>query len=265
MALPSAFGTAPITWGIALVAAFLLGTSKTGLSGAGILAIALFAQVLPARASTGIVLPLLVVSDVVAVIGFRRHAVWSHLVRLIPITAVGVVIGALALRSPWLKSNDEVRMAIGGIVVAIVLWIYYQRWHGADQQSEQDAARSTSWTLLLATGLSAGVLTMVANAAGPIMVFYLLAAGLPKYEFIGTGAWFFFVMNLFKLPFSANLGLMTQESILFDVWLAPVAIAGALMGKWLMSLIKQKTFIEITLALTLVSGLNMLIGPMLRR
>lgn len=253
----------PTAWALALFGAFLIGTSKTGLSGCGILAIALFAQILPARASTGIVLPLLVAADIVAVLAFRRHAVWSHLYRLFPATAAGVVLGSLALRTSFLKSNDSVKVFIGIVIVGIVAYAYVHRWRKSRNQT--DEPKPMGWPVIVATGLVAGLLTMIANAAGPIMVFYLLAAGLPKNEFLGTGAWFYFVMNLFKVPFSASLGLISSTSFTFDLVLIPFVVAGALLGKWLMSLINQKVFEELTLALALLSGLNLLAGPLLHR
>lgn len=249
-------------WMLAALGALLIGLSKTGLGGCGILAVALFAQVLPARASTGYVLPLLICADFVAVTAFRRHAVWSHMLRLFPSTAVGVGLGALALRTPYLHSNDSVRVLIGGIVTALVLFTYGRRWRQKRAGVETGEAPPSRLAAVI-TGLLAGFLTMVANAAGPVMALYLLAAGLPKMEFIGTGAWFFLFLNLFKVPFSVGLGLITGPSLAFDLMLAPVAVAGALGGKWLIGFLNQKLFEELTLLFALLSGLNMLLTPLL--
>lgn len=249
-------------WFLAALGALLIGVSKTGLGGCGILAVALFAQILPARASTGYVLPLLICADCVAVTAFRRHAVWSHLWRLFPATAAGVGLGALALRTPFLHSNDAVRVLIGGIVTALVVFTYGRRWR-QKRAGVQGAETPPGRLAAVATGLLAGFLTMVANAAGPVMTLYLLAIGLPKMEFIGTGAWFFLILNVFKLPFSAGLGLITGPSLTFDLLLAPVAVAGALGGKWLVSLLNQKLFEELALLFALLSGLNMLLSPLL--
>lgn len=246
-------------WGLAALGALLVGLSKTGLSGGGILAVALFAQSLPARASTGYVLPLLICADIVAVTAFRRHAVWSHLLRLFPPTAAGVLLGALALRTPFLHSNQSVRILIGGIVTALALFTYGRR-PFQHRTGTESGDQPPAWPAAIATGLLAGFLTMVANAAGPLMTLYLLAIGLPKMEFIGTGAWFFLLLNVFKVPFSLGLGLITVPSLLFDLTLAPIAVSGALWGKWLISLFNQKVFEELALLGTLLSGLNMLLS-----
>lgn len=250
-------------WLLAALGALLLGVSKTGLSGCGILGVALFAQILPARASTGYVLPLLICADVVAVTAFRRHAVWSHVLRLFPATAAGVLLGALALHTRALHSNETVRELIGAVVTALVLFTYGRRWRQRRAGTDDVGASPPGRLVAVLTGLLAGFLTMLANAAGPVMTLYLLAIGLPKMEFIGTGAWFFLTLNVFKVPFSAALGLITGPSLAFDLALAPIAVGGALGGRWLVSFLNQKVFEELMLAFALVSGLNMLLAPLL--
>jgi hypothetical protein len=108
-------------------------------------------------------------------------------------------------------------------------------------------------------GVLAGFTTQVANAAGPIMILYLLAMRLPKMEFLGTGAVFYLCLNLFKVPFMAALGMITPASILANLQLAPAVMAGALAGRWLVDRINQQWFELIALALTLVAGLRLLL------
>lgn len=255
----------PLQWALAALGALLMGLSKTGLSGVAILGVALFAQVLPARASTGYVLPLLICADVVAVTAFRRHAVWRHLLGLFPSAAAGVLLGALALRTPYLHQDESVRTLIGGIVTALVVFTYGRRWREKRRAaSETISPRIGGMSVLpsLGAGLLAGFLTMVANASGPVMTLYLLAAGLPKMEFIGTGAWFFLVINLFKVPFSAGLGLITAHSLHFDLLLAPLSVTGALGGRWLIRFLNQRVFEELALLFALASGLNLLLSPL---
>ena len=107
------------------------------------------------------------------------------------------------------------------------------------------------------TGVSAGFTTMVANAAGPIMIMYLLAMQLPKLVFMGTSAWFFFVLNLFKVPFSYSLGLINFSSLHISLVLAPFAVLGALTGHVLIHHINQNLFELLALVLTLVAGLRL--------
>ena len=161
--------------------AFFTGLSKTGLAGVSVLSVALFANALPARESTGALLPLLFCADVFGVAFYRKHAVWSHLVKLSPCVAAGIVAGYFALDK---ISNIQVQRMIGGILVAMVALHLWRQ-----QQGEALAAQlphTLGFTALM--GVLAGFTTMVANAAGPVMVLFLLAIGLPKMEFIGTGA-----------------------------------------------------------------------------
>lgn len=249
-------------WALAILGALMIGLAKTGLSGCGILAVALFAQILPSRASTGYVLPMLICADLVAVTAFRRHAVWPHVFRMFPPTAIGILIGAWALHTPFLHTNTQVKVLIGGIVTVLVAFTYVRRWQQARSGKEVEDARH-SWPFVISMGLLAGFLTMVANAAGPVTTLYLLAMQLPKMEFIGTGAWLIFLLNMFKVPFSVGLHLITGPSLLLDLELAPVVILGALCGKWLISFMNQKVFEELALCFALISGLNMLIMPLI--
>jgi len=99
---------------------------------------------------------------------------------------------------------------------------------------------------------------MVANAAGPIMVLYLLAMQLPKMAFIGTSAWYFLILNTFKVPFGANLGIINASSLLLDACLAPFAVGGALWGRAILPRINQRIFENVALAFTAIAGLKLL-------
>ena len=116
----------------------------------------------------------------------------------------------------------------------------------------------TSLWLAAVLGIMAGFTTMVANAAGPIMILYLLAMRLPKIEFIGTAAWYFMCLNLFKVPFSIHLGLINPQSIPVDCMLAPCAVAGGILGRVIIGHIRQQAFEELALLLTLIAAVKLL-------
>lgn len=115
----------------------------------------------------------------------------------------------------------------------------------------------SAWFAAL-TGFLAGFTTMVANAAGPVMGLYLLAIGLPKLAFIGTGAWFFMLVNALKVPFSARLGLIHGDSLKMDALLLLPMIPGALLGPILLKRINQRAFETMVLALTVLAALRLL-------
>ncbi len=238
-------------WALAFLGAFLVGLSKTGVAGLGILTVAIFASVLPARESVGVALVVLIAGDVVAVTIYRREASWPHLWRLFPWAALGVGLGALALGS---ISDAWVRPLIGLILIVLVGVQFWRRRSPASQSNQAPRL----W-LLAGTGLLAGFTTMLANAAGPIMTIYLLAMRLPKMVFIGTAAWFFLVLNLFKVPFSSSLGLINPESIGISFRLIPLAIVGAIAGRKLITFINQELFETLALLLAFIAGIRLLI------
>ncbi len=239
-------------WVLLCLGALITGLSKTGIAGADVLAVALFANAIPARASTGALLPLLVCADVFGVAFFRKHASWSHLWRLFPWVVVGVIGGYFALDR---ISNAQVQRMIGGILLVMVS-VHLWRQRRTDGQADN---LPHTWWFAAITGVLAGFTTMVANAAGPIMVLYFLALRLPKLMFIGTGAWFYLLVNTFKVPFSMRLGLITRESLLLDALLFIPMVPGALLGPVILKNINQRAFETMALVLTVVAALRLLL------
>jgi len=242
-------------WTLLSAGAFVTGLSKTGIAGLGVLAVALFANALPARESTGALLPLLLCGDVFGVALFRKHASWPHLWRLFPWVVAGIVLGYLALGR---FSNTVVQRLIGGILLAMVgLHLWRQNQAEGRNGANFDQLPHTWWFSAI-TGLLAGFTTMVANAAGPVMILYLLAIGLPKLAFIGTSAWFYMCVNAFKVPFSVNLGLITGQSLLMDAFLAVALLPGALLGPVILKRLNQRMFERMALVLTLIATAKLL-------
>ncbi|MCX4978121.1 sulfite exporter TauE/SafE family protein [Streptomyces sp. NBC_00620] len=237
-------------------AALLVGFSKTAVSGANTVSLAIFAAVLPARASTGVLLPILIVGDVLAVLTYRRHAHWPTLWRLFPAVAVGVVFGTLFL--VW-ADDGVVRTSIGAILLlmaAVTLW----RRRTADKDEEPDSVATRRGRIQARSyGVLGGFTTMVANAGGPVMSMYLLSAGFRKLGFLGTSAFFFLIVNVSKVPFSVGLGLIDGNSLLLDAALAAFVLPGAVLGKWAVNRINQRLFEQLVIAATVVGGVQLLL------
>jgi len=232
------------------ISGFLIGLSKTGLPGAGTLAVPLTAMVIPARTSTGVILPMLIFGDILAVSWYRKTADWTALVRLLPWAAAGVVIGYFLMGT----MNDEIlRRVIGAVVLAMLgLSIFHQK-------KKEFLAHVPHHPLFAAVmGLLCGITTMLANAAGPIMILYLLAMGLKKEEFIGTGAWYFFLVNWFKVPFSAHLGFINAETLRLNMMTLPAIFVGGVAGIIFVKKIPEKSFTVIIQILTLVTAVKLL-------
>lgn len=239
---------------VLLVAAVCVGFAKTAIGGVAAISVALFAAVLPARESTGALLPLLLVGDLVAVHAYRRHADWAALLRLFPSVAVGVVVGAVFVS----RVEDTVmRRTIGAVLLALAALHLWQRQRARGRAPVPQSARRAHATALL-FGSLAGFTTMVANAGGAVMSLYLLSAGFSMLGFLGTAAWFFFVVNLFKVPFSIGLGLITVDSLSLNAVLVPAVLAGAFLGRVVVSRIDQSRFDRLVVLFTIGSSLNLL-------
>lgn len=234
--------------------ALLFGFSKTAVGGVGLISVAIFAAVLPSRVSTGVVLPLLLVGDVVAVRAYHAHADWRALLRLIPAVAVGVGFGALFVAT---VDDAVMRRAIGAVLVGLVALhlAMRRRSRGVDPSERPTPHPVASWGF----GSLAGFTTTVANAGGPAMHLYLLNARYSVLGFLGTTSWFFFVINMLKVPFSAGLGLITPSTLALDLLLAPAVLLGTWLGRVAIPHIKQELFERLVLLTTALAGLNLLL------
>lgn len=227
-----------------------IGLNKGGLTGISILFVVLFALVLPPQASTGLVLPLLLVGDVCAIIVYRRVVVWPIFLRLLPPTLAGVVLGFFAFNY---ISAQEFGPLIGWIVMALIAVQIIRETLGTRLDH-----LFHSHFFSAAMGVLAGATTMIANAAGPVANLYFLSIRLPKMNLIGTSAWFFFAVNCCKVPFSAHLGLINGESLRLTLLLAPMVLVGFATGKWAAALIPQKAFERFLLLCTFLGALKLI-------
>ncbi|MFD6278718.1 sulfite exporter TauE/SafE family protein [Streptomyces sp. NPDC060209] len=248
-------------WQLAALAAasMLVGFSKTAVSGANTISLAVFAAVLPARESTGVLLPILIAGDIIAVLVYRRHAHWPTLLRLFPAVAVGVVAGTVFM--VW-ADDDAVRTSIGAILLfmaGVTIWRRRARPEPAAEQDDEDGPTRGGRLKARSYGVLGGFTTMVANAGGPVMSLYLLSAGFRKLGFLGTSAWFFLIVNTSKVPFSVGLGLIDARSLLLDAALVLFVIPGAYLGRACVGRINQKLFDRIVIGATVLGGLQLLL------
>ncbi|MER6674010.1 sulfite exporter TauE/SafE family protein [Streptomyces sp. NPDC000983] len=245
-------------WGfVALaLAALLVGFSKTAVSGANTVSLAVFAAVLPARASTGVLLPVLIAGDVLAVLTYRRHAHWPTLWRLFPAVAAGVVAGTVFLM--W-ADDAVVRTSIGAILLLMAGVTVWRRRAAEAERAPDEVVTRAGRIKARSYGVLGGFTTMVANAGGPVMSMYLLSAGFRKLGFLGTSAFFFLIVNVSKVPFSVGLGLIDGRSLLLDAALVLFVVPGALIGKWAVNRINQRLFEQLVIAATVVGGVQLLL------
>ncbi len=233
------------------VAAVVVGYSKTALGGLGVVAVAIFATILPTRQSTAAILAVLIVGDLVAVWHYRRDADWALIRRLLPAVVPGLVLGAAFL---GVVSDAVLRRSIGAVLLVLVLLQLWVKWRSDGTPSAAHQRRAVAW----AAGSGVGLATMTANAAGAVMTLYLSAAGIDKRRFVGTNAWFFLIVNLVKVPISVALGLMHWRDVGRAGLLAPLVLAGGLLGYATVRRISQRGFDVAVLAASAVAATALL-------
>jgi len=240
-------------WVLLGVAALVVGLSKTAVPGAGTIAVAIFAAVLPAKQSTGVLLLLLIVADIFAVTMYRRHADWKTLLRLAPAVVVGVLLGVVFL---WFADDLWVKRTIGVILLLVIAITLLRRRFVSRVAAEGGSHRVAAATY----GTLGGFTTMVANAAGPVMSMYFLAARFEVKAFLGTAAWFFAIVNLFKVPFSIGIGIITVPGLLIDLVLVPLVVVAAFAGRWVADRMPQSVFEKLVIAFTVVGAVYLLVA-----
>ena len=241
----------PLQWSMAAVAAVCIGLSKSGFPGMAMISIALMAELMPARESTGVILPLLICGDLLAVSTYRRHVRWPYVWRTLPPTVLGIYLGFRLMELHF--SNAFFQILIGSVILALVL-IQIVRNRKPSLDKEIPAGGVTA----MGVGVTCGVTSMAANAAGPIMSIYLIAMRLPQFEFVGTAAVFFLVVNLIKLPFSSALGLINSGSLSLNLFLIPAVAAGVFSGRMLLARIPRRAFEWLVLILAGVAAIKLI-------
>lgn len=225
---------------------------KAGIKGLGMLVVPLMALLFGGKASVGLLLPMLNLADLLAVRYYRQHAQWTYVWRLLPSAAAGVLIGV------WVgdRIDDELfRLILSAIVLgSLALLIYQERRPPAAWLVEH-------YLTATAVGLIGGFSTMIANAAGPILAVFLLSARLPKNSFIGTAAWFFLLINFFKLPFHFFVwDTITGDSLLLDLLSVPVIVLGFFIGARIVRWIPEQGFRYFVMGMTTLVALRLLFG-----
>jgi len=232
---------------------FLTGLSKTAIGGIGLANAALLATVLPAKESTGVMLILLITGDLFAIGVYKKHVEWKMLQKLIWPVIVGVGIGAYFLNH---STDQSLRRTIGWIVLILVAFYPISQ---RLLSNKFDINNRFPKTIGKVFGSMAGFMSMVANAGGPPMSIYLLLRKNSVMNFLGNTAWFFFIINIFKLPFTLSLGLLDFGSFTYIFPAIPGVPIGALIGRRVVAKINQNLFQNLTLITAALAGINLIL------
>jgi len=209
-----------------------IGMAKTGLGGIGLLIVPVMAGIFGAKSSTGIVLILLIMADLFGVGYYHQHADLKKIIRLAPSSIFGIFVG-IFVGDNISEGNFKIILSVTVLLGALLMLF-----HKSDDNIDK-----TNIFFTIFVGLLAGFSTMVGNAAGPIMTIYFISMGFKKNKFIGTAAWFFLLVNLFKVPFQIFIWrTIDTKVVLFDLCLFPLIYIGAIAGVWIVKKIPEKPY-----------------------
>ncbi len=238
-----------LDWALVILATLLLGVGKSGIKGLGAVIVTLMAIVFGGKASTGILMPMMITADVFAVIYYHRHTQWFFLKKLLPMMVVGVLLGV------WLGNDISEALFKQIMAVFILLTVLIMIW----MDRTKTFGIPKHWAFSSFMGLLSGVTSMIGNLAGSFASIYLLAIRLPKNEFIGTAAWLFFIINVFKLPFHVFVWKTVNTATLqLNLILAPAIVIGFFLGIKLVKRINNDLYRKLVLLVTAVGALIIL-------
>jgi uncharacterized membrane protein YfcA len=231
---------------LAFLATFILGVSKAGVKGIAVLIVTLMAVAFGGKSSTGMLMPLLIVGDIFAIFYYHRDTQWKYLRAFLPWMMLGVVIGALIGKDlPEKTFQLTMGLTILGTLFMLVWW-----------ERKKIKKIPTHWAFGSFMGIMAGITTMIGNLAGAFSNVYFLAMRLPKNHFIGTAAWLFFFINLFKLPFHVFVWkTISLESLKIFLLLLPGLVLGLVAGVFLVKKISESFFRKMIIILTALGAL----------
>lgn len=240
-----------VQWIIVLITSLLVGFSKTGIGGVMMLAIPLLASEFGGKDSTGIMLPMLIIGDLYAIWYYRGSVLWKKVLTPLPWGILGIVLGAII--GNYLNDSTFV-MLIGVIVLICLSLIIY-----TEVKGKNFVVPSAAWFYIL-VGILSGFASMIGNAAGPIFSIYLLALGFKKNNYMGCNAWFFFLINVTKLPFQIfmwhNIGIKTLS---IAGLMIPVITLGAIIGYFVLKKINEKYFRYLIIIMTGIAAVRLFI------
>ncbi len=234
--------------GLFALVGLLIGMAKVGVSGAGMFAVPTMAIIFGGRDSSGIMLPILIMADIFGTIYYRKHAQWEHLRKLFPPAVIGVLIGTyIGVYIP-----DETFKLIMGVIIFISVGVLLLL-----ELQKSAWLPGGKWFAVL-IGILLGFTTMVGNLAGSVMALYLLVNNMPKNKYIGTVAWFFIAINVFKVPFHVFIwNTIDKETFLLDLCLLPLVSLGAFLGIRIVKKMNEKVYRQFIIVMTVIAAFFM--------
>ena len=238
----------PLFYLLAVVAVSLLGLSKGGFFGLGVMALPLMSLFVPPLQAAAIILPTVLAQDALTVWTYRHD--WSawNLKVMVPSMAAGIIVAALFAAS---LSAAHIRLAIGLIAGAFVL----RHWLGKRFERLSPTPGVLTGVIFGAIG---GFTTMLANAGGPAWQMHLLPQRLDKLSYVGTFTMLFAASNLMKIPAYGALGQLTAENLAIGAVLLPAAVIANYAGIWLVRHTPTELFFRIAYVLMFLISIELI-------
>lgn len=236
-------------WAVAILAVFIVALSKSGLVGSlGLVGVPLLSLVMPARDAAGMMLPLLLTMDVIAVWTYRRDVDWRILRIMLPGAFVGTAIGWVL----WSFVSDAMVLLFVGILTLLFILDALLPL----RKKLEGLPPSRGWGAFW--GGTAGFTSFISHTGGPPFQIYVLPQRLTPVVFSGTTAYFFAIVNSAKLVPYYFLDQLNIANLERAAILAPVAIAGVLIGVWAVRRISVKRFYQLTYWLVFLLALKLI-------
>lgn len=236
-------------WTVAVLAVFIVALSKSGLVGSlGMVAVPLMSLVMPARDAAGMLLPLLLVMDAIAVWTYRKDADW----RILKIMLPGAMVGTLIGWALWSVVSDAMVLLFIGIITLLFILDALLPIRKKLEGLPPSRPWGTFW------GGFAGFTSFISHTGGPPFQIYVLPQRLSPVIYSGTTAFFFAIVNSAKLVPYFFLGQLNVSNLTHAAILAPLAVVGVMIGVWLVRRISVKQFYQLTYWLVFLLSLKLI-------
>ena len=240
----------PIFMAVAVLGVCLLGMSKGGFLGLGVIALPLMSLFVPPLQAAAIILPTAIAQDFLTLWVYRRE--WSawNIKIMLPSMFAGMLVAWMLAAS---LSAVHIRLAVGLIAALFVLR------HWTAKRFERWIPKPSIATGIV-FGALGGVTTMLANAGGPAWQIHLLPQKLEKLPYIGTVSILFAASNLVKIPGFLTLGYLTRDNFLIGLTLVPIAVLANVLGIWMVRRVSTEMFFRIAYVLMFVIAVELIRG-----
>ncbi|MFT2111003.1 sulfite exporter TauE/SafE family protein [Marinomonas sp. 2405UD68-3] len=234
------------TFGVLFLAGLITGFSKFSVGGMGLLIVPIIMIAFPGPEALGMLLPLYLITDVMAVFSYRSKVAWSVVWHFIPLLLLGMLLGSYVLAT--IDPNDFVT-CLGVIMISMIGLSLYLDYHPAMFMQSKNAAYGM--------GFLSGFISTVSNAAGPVLSLFLLEQKLDKQTYVSTRTWILFMVNLLKIPLFIPLGLLTESSVIISLQGVPGLIIGAFIGYHFLKKVNPNQFKWLIRGMAFAAAVNL--------